>query len=97
MFNATETNNILELECINSGESSYDFGILSKIDTPLSIDNHEDSSTNTYKSFKDESSTTPVVITYPEATVGEHFIYIKYRKDGSGNNGNDSLQFKVIS
>ena len=87
----------MKLECINSGEIGYDFGILSNIDTTFSINNNEDSSTNTYKSFKVQSSTTPVIITYPEATVGEHFIYIKYRKDGGGDTGNDSLQFKVIS
>ena len=96
VFNATETNNILKLECINSGENNYDFGILSNIDTTLSLDNNTDS-TNVYKSFSGQSSTSPVIITYPEATVGEHYIYIKYRKDGSGDNGNDSLQFKVIS
>ena len=97
VFNITEKIKALKLECINSGENGYDFGILSNIDTTLSLNNSEDSSTNVYKSFKGQSSTTPVVITYPEATVGEHFIYIKYRKDGSGDTGNDSLQFKVIS
>ena len=97
VFNATEKNKNLELECINSGENNYDFGILSNIDTTLLLNNSEDSSTNVYKSFKGESSTAPVVITYPEATVGEHFIYIKYKKDNSGIGGNDSLQFKVIS
>lgn len=96
VFNVTEKNNILKLECINSGESNYDFGILSNIDTTLSLSNSEDT-TNVYKSFKGQSSTTPVTITYPEATVGEHFIYIKYRKDSGGDQGNDSLQFKVIS
>ena len=96
VFNATETKNILKLECINSGESNYDFGILSNIDTTLSLSSNEDS-TNVYKSFKGQSSTKPVVITYPEATVGEHFIYIKYIKDGGGDSGNDSLQFRVIT
>ena len=96
VFNATEKNKTLKLECINSGESNFDFGILSNIDATLTLSSNTDS-TNVYKSFKGESSTTPVVITYPEATVGEHFIYIKYLKDSGGNNGNDSLQFKVIS
>ena len=95
VFNAKETNKILKLECINSGESNYDFGILSEIDTTLSLSSSGDT-TNVYKSFKGQSSSSPVTITYPETTVGEHFIYIKYRKDGSGDNGNDSLQFKVI-
>ena len=97
VFVVDEKHKVLKLECINSGESNYDFGILSNIDTTLSLNNNEDSSTNVYKSFKGQSSTKPVVITYPEATVGEHFIYIKYRKDGGGNNDNDSLQFKVIA
>ena len=96
VFNATETHNILNLECINSGENSYDFGILSNIDTTLSLDSNVNS-TNVYKSFIGQSSTSPVTITYPEATVGEHYIYIKYRKDSSGDQGNDSLQFKVIA
>ena len=96
VFNITEKTKALKLECINDGESSYDFGILSNIDTTLELSSVTDS-TNVYKSFKGQSSTKPVVITYPEATVGEHFIYIKYKKDGGGDNGNDSLQFKVIS
>ena len=95
VFNITEKFKALKLECINNGENGYDFGILSNIDTTLPLSNSIDSA-NVYKSFRDQSSTTPIIITYPEATVGEHFIYIKYRKDGSGNNGNDSLQFKVI-
>lgn len=96
-FVATEKNKTLKLECINSAESNFDFGILSNIDTTLTLSNIQDSSTNTYKSFRGQSSTHPVIITYPEVTVGEHFIYIKYLKDGGGNADNDSLQFKVIS
>lgn len=95
VFNATEKNNILKLECISSGETGFDFGILSNIDTTLELSNATDS-TNVYKSFIHQSSINPVIITYPEATVGEHFIYIKYKKDFSGNRDNDSLQFKVI-
>ena len=28
---------------------------------------------------------------------GEHYVYIKYRKDGGSDQGNDSLQFKIPS
>ena len=86
----------MKLECINNGENRYDFGILSNIDTAL-VTSATIDSTDVYKSFKNESSSSPVTITYPEATLGEHYIYIKYRKDGSGDIGNDSLQFKVIA
>ena len=88
----------LVLECINSGESSYDYGIISQPDVQLSESTSDDGATGTtkvFKNFKGESSTNPVQITIPSDD-GSHFITIKFRKDGSGNNGNDSLQFKVI-
>lgn len=95
VFNTVENNKSLQLQCINSGEINYDYGILSQIDKTLTLGTYDP--TNVFKSFKGESSIEPVYITYPETTVGQHFIYIKYIKDGSGNNGNDTLQFKVIS
>ncbi len=95
-FNANIDNATLVLNFINSGESSYDFGIISNIDTTLASSNSEDSS-NVYHSFKGESSTNVVELTYTEISKGEHFITIKYKKDGSSHSGNDSLQFKVIA
>ena len=88
----------LVLECINSGESQYDYGIISQPDVELSKSTTDDGttgSTKVFKNFKGQSSTTPVQIVIP-SDEGSHFITIKYIKDGSGNNGNDSLQFKVI-
>ena len=88
----------LILECINSGESSYDYGIISQPDVQLSESTSDDGatgSTKVFKNFKGQSSTNPVQITIP-SDKGSHFITIKFRKDSSGNNGNDSLQFKVI-
>ena len=88
----------LVLECINSGESNYDYGIISQPDVQLSESYEDDGatgSTKVFKSFKGESSTNPVQLTIPSD--GEsHFITIKFRKDGSSAQGNDSLQFKVI-
>ena len=88
----------LVLECINSGESSYDYGIISQPDVQLSesyADDGATGSTKVFKNFKGESSTNPVQIVIP-SDEGSHFITIKYRKDSIGDNGNDSLQFKVI-
>ena len=88
----------LVLECINSGEPSYDYGIISQPDVQLGESTSDDGatgSTKVFKNFKGESSTNPVQLTIP-SDEGSHFITIKFRKDGSGNNGNDSLQFKVI-
>ena len=84
----------LYLDCINSGESNYDFGILSNVDTTLTLSNAVDSS-NVFKSFKGLSSTSVQTVNYGVLPIGEHYIYIKYRKDNSTHSGNDSLKFKV--
>ena len=52
-------------------------------------------STNVKKSFKGSSSTSVQSVSYSDVKVGD-YIYVKYRKDGSVNNGNDSLKFKVV-
>ena len=88
----------LVLECINSGESNYDYGIISQPDVQLSESTTNDGatgSTNVFHNFKGQSSTNPVQLTIP-SDGGSHFITIKFRKDVSGDSGNDSLQFKVI-
>ena len=83
----------LYLDCINSGENNYDYGILSNVDETLSLSYSVDSSY--FKSFKGLSSTSVQTVNYGVLGAGEHFIYVKYRKDGSASSGNDSLQFKV--
>ena len=81
-------------DCINSGESNYDFGILSKVNTALSLTSNEDNSSNYFKSFKGQSSTNVQTVEYTDA-VDNCFIQVKFIKDSSGNQGNDTLQFKV--
>lgn len=88
----------LVLECINSGESDYDYGIISQPDVQLSESTSNDGatgSTKVFKNFKSQSSTNPVQIVIP-SDKGSHFITIKYIKDSRGDYGNDSLQFRVI-
>ena len=85
---------ILTLSCISYGENNYDYGILSKLDTTLSSSSSADSSY--HKSFRGASSASAVTVTYG-VPAGEHFIYIKYRKDGSGVSGTDTFKFKVDS
>ena len=88
----------LILECINSGETNFDYGIISQPDVQLSESTSDDGatgSTNVFHNFKYSNSANPIQLTIP-SDKGSHFITIKYRKDGGGNSGNDSLQFKVI-
>lgn len=82
------------LQCISNGENNYDFGILSTINNTLEASNKVDS-TNVKKSFKGSSSTSVQSVAYSGVKVGD-YIYVKYRKDGSVNSGNDTLQFKVV-
>ena len=82
------------LDCINYAESNYDYGILSNIDTTLTLSYSADT-TNVFKSFKGLSSSAVQTVDYGCPDAGDHFIYVKYRKDSSGNSNNDSLQFKV--
>ena len=83
---------ILTLDCINYAESGYDYGLISKVDTSFAFSNTSDSTY--FKSFKGASSTSVVQLSY-EVPAGEHFFYIKYRKDSSGNTGNDAFKFKI--
>ena len=87
----------LEFEVINSGESNYDYGLFSQLDKTLDNSHNQASASDVYKDYKGESSTNPVTLTYSNIPAGEHFITIKFRKDSSSSQGNDSLQFKVIS
>ena len=85
----------LYLDCINYAESSYDYGILSKLDTALGTTYSDDGTSKTFYSFKSKQSENVVTVDYGEIEAGEHFIYIKFRKDSSQDKNYDSLQFKV--
>lgn len=79
--------------CINYAESNYDFGLLGNVDSALDTTNTVDSSVA--KSFKGSSQAGTQTYTYSNVAAGTHFIDVKFRKDSSVNNNNDSLQFKV--
>ena len=79
-------------DCISYGESNYDYGILSAVNQELAKSNTTDKGVK--KSFKGLSKADVQTVEYTDAT-GDCFIDVKYVKDSSGNQGNDSLQFKV--
>ena len=88
----------LYLDCINSGESNYDYGLISQVDTELGLTYSDDGSTGStkvFKNFKGLSNTSVQTIELGSFDANEHFVYIKFRKDVSQAGGNDSLQFKV--
>lgn len=89
----TKLSNIT-FKCINYAESNYDFGLLGTLDTTMNT-GYSDVSTGVVKSFKGSSSSSVQTYKYSNVSVGNHFIDVKYRKDGSVSNNNDSLQFTV--
>lgn len=87
----------LTIPYISSGENGYDYGIFGQLDTELANNNTDDGTTGSAKvklNCKGQASTDVKQVSY-DIPAGEHFIEIKYRKDGSGDQGNDSLQFKI--
>lgn len=85
---------LLYVDCINYAESSYDFGILSNLNTSLLLSDSADT-TNVKKSFKGSSSSAIQTVSYGSLSAGNYYIYIKFIKDVSQSSNNDSLQFKI--
>lgn len=85
----------VKFRCISYGESGYDYGLMSNLDTSLSSDNTADS-TGVYHSFKGESSATPQTfsMTIP---AGNHYVSFKYIKDGSYDKNGDYFKVKCFT
>ena len=74
------------------GKSNYDYGILYNLDTEVPLTYEVDDESAIYYSFKGKSSSF-VNVVY-QIPAGEHFIYVKYRKDSSTDSGDDTFTFK---
>lgn len=85
----------LTMRVCQSSEYNFDFGIIYPVDYVPGLGFNDDLDTG-YKSFKGDSNTDTQIITM-EIPAGEHFVYIKYRKDGSASEGNDGFGFWVES
>lgn len=89
----------LPVECtvdfyvINYAEATYDYGELSGIDATLT-NNASADSTNVFWSGRDNNSANEQKVSYTMPS-GEHFVYVKFFKDGYTNSNNDTLQFRV--
>ena len=85
----------LYIKTIVCGESNYDFGIVSKVNTEIPA-TYNSSNTAYLELLKSSSSgtTTEKIVPYNSLT-GTGFIDIAYRKDGSNSYGTDDLKFQV--
>ena len=91
--NTTGSAKTVTLNCINYAESNYDFGIIGSFNTALRPTYLVDSSYT--KSFKGSSTSSVQTVSLTVPT-GTNWIDVKYRKDSSANNNNDSLKFQVV-
>ncbi|MGN0735207.1 MAG: leucine-rich repeat domain-containing protein [Anaerovoracaceae bacterium] len=91
------TSPFLYIDCISDGEANCDFGIVSNIDCILTSNTNSDTGTNVKKNFTGQPDRKEETLEYEITDNDEHFIYLKYRKDGSAHRGADSLKFKVRS
>ena len=84
------------MDCINYGENNYDYGIISRLNQVLSMDNSaaEGTSPAVLHSFYNSSSPSIQTISLGQLPDGG-FFYVKYRKDNITDEWNDSLRFKV--
>ena len=94
-FTLTNTANVV-FDVISYGESNFDFGIFSNLNSTLTSSNTADS-TNVKKSFKGLASSAVQNVIYENVSPGTYYVYVKYRKDGSANANNDSLQFRIAT
>ena len=94
-FNVVNDGSTITFDCICYGESGYDYGLFSQLDGTLTSSNTADS--NAYFTFYGKASSSVQQVVYNNVSKGTHSIYIKYRKDGSVDSGNDTLQFKIIT
>ena len=81
------------LDCINFGESTFDFGLVGNVDTALSLSTTVDSTV--IKNFSGSQSADVQSVYVGAYPSGSHYLYVKYKKDSSVDQNNDSLQFKV--
>ena len=87
---------LITIQYINYAEATYDYGIFGNIDTALSTEYTADNKAYKILSSSSDNTSTPQTLTY-EIESGEHFIDVKYRKDGNTNTNNDNLQFKITN
>ena len=79
-------------DCINYAEANYDYGLIGLVDTALGLNYSADSSVT--KNFKGSSSSSVQTVSIA-MTEGTHYVDVKYIKDQSQSQNNDTLQFKV--
>ena len=85
-FDTLEDNATVTLTILASSETNFDYAYSCELDGPSGYTNA------VYKTSGDNVS---IEAKYTVATKGSHYIYVGYRKDGSGSKYNDCGYFKI--
>lgn len=81
------------VQYVSSGEPNYDYGIISKVDKELSQSGDGDTASDLVAvNAQGHPSTETKTVCIGDADAGDHYFTAKFRKDGSGDQGNDSLR-----
>ena len=80
-------------EYMQSSEGNYDYGFIGLANATFNLSNYTESS-NCLVNAYGKNSTTTVYNAYAGKING--FVHVKYRKDSSVNNGEDSFKFRVV-
>jgi uncharacterized repeat protein (TIGR02543 family) len=89
-FTSIAANQVIVIQLDVSSEPSYDYAFIS------TLNNGSATYQSGYYSGSLISGTNSVTVSIPVPTVGNHFVDIGYRKDGSNSSGSDCAWFKVI-
>lgn len=87
IFRTYVANTVITVKITASSEASYDWGYVCGLDKAYS--------TSDYLARVSGTDSRTVEITVP--TMGEHYFYVGYTKDGSGDNNNDNAVVNIMS
>lgn len=83
----------LELQCLQSSEDRFDYGIIGKVDVALPVDSEDPSKIlHSFKGVNAPVNPVSRTITIP---AGTHFFDVQYGKDSSSEAGSDWFKFKL--
>ncbi len=85
----------VKLKCISYGESNFDYGIVSTLDSDLLWSRTADTS-GVLHSFKGESSSSVQTLTLTVPS-GSHYITFKYIKDASNDSNDDTFKIRAYA
>ncbi len=89
--NTTDTDQILSFKLNQQSENAFDFGMFSLLNTDL-VANVDDINTNVAITFNGYNGDIDYNVGVP---VGESYLTVKYKKDGSDSQQTDTFKFKL--